>query len=109
MEVFEERQQDNMYKFEDKLFKLLDEKEKKITANVLHVTKEHITSSKNDIKSWSTKQIDDKLKESEKKITAATDLKIQKTNDGFLVPEIIGPSCTYATFQNFVKYSVKYN
>jgi hypothetical protein len=31
MEVFEERQLENMYKFEDKLFKLLDDKEKKIT------------------------------------------------------------------------------
>lgn len=40
MEVFEERQQENMYKLEEKLFRLLDDKEKKITANVLNVTKD---------------------------------------------------------------------
>ena len=93
---------------ESTLTSQIDAKEQKIMMNLQQVLGEQIRTESTLMKKWTLKQIETKIKESEKEGQFKLERRVKQMQELFNVDILIGPMCQFENYGEFVKHQVQF-
>ena len=92
---------------ETRLYEEINTREAKTIKNLKLNTAEQITEFSVGMKKWVTKLIENRICDSERKMTIIADRKHKETRAMFDVPDIIGPEdCPFKAYSDYIKHLV---